>query len=75
MTLINVAFMECIKEEFLGRVAGVFNALVMAATPIGSLLVASLCIFLNTSTLFLIFGIGTIILFILQRFNKGLSDI
>lgn len=75
MTLINVAFMECIKEEFLGRVAEVFNALVMAATPIGSLLVASLCIFLNTSTLFLIFGIGTIILFILQRFNKGLSDI
>lgn len=75
MTLINVAFMECIKEEFLGRVAGVFNALVMAATPIGSLLVAGLCIFLNTSTLFLIFGIGTIILFILQRFNKGLSDI
>ena len=75
MTLINVAFMECIKEEFLGRVAGVFNALVMAATPIGSLLVAGLCIFLNTSTLFLIFGIGTIILFILQRFNKGLSHI
>ena len=75
MTLINVAFMESIKEEFLGRVAGVFNALVMAATPIGSLLVAGLCIFLNTSTLFLIFGIGTIILFILQRFNKGLSDI
>lgn len=75
MTLINVAFMECIKEEFLGRVAGVFNALVMSATPIGSLLVAGLCVFLNTSTLFLIFGIGTIILFILQRFNKGLSDI
>lgn len=75
MILINVAFMECIKEEFLGRVAGVFNALVMAATPIGSLLVAGLCIFLNTSTLFLVFGIGTIILFILQMFNKGLSDI
>lgn len=75
MTLINVAFMECIEEEFLGRVAGVFNALVMTATPIGSLLVACLCVHLNTSTLFLIFGIGTIILFVLQRFNKGLSDI
>lgn len=75
MTLINVAFMECIKEEFLGRVAGVFNALTMAAIPIGSLLVAGLCVFLSTSSLFLIFGIGTVILFILQRFNKGLSDI
>lgn len=74
MSQINVAFMENVKQEFLGRIAGVFNALVMVATPVGSLLVASLCIFINTSTLFFMFGIGTILLFIAQKYNKSLQN-
>lgn len=75
LTLINVAFMKNVKQELLSRVGGVFNALVMSATPLGSLLVASLCNFFNTSQLFLLFGIATILLFIFQIFNKELQDI
>ncbi|QAA33285.1 MFS transporter [Clostridium manihotivorum] len=72
---INVAFMEKIEKDYLGRVAGVFNSLAMAATPLGSLTVGGLCIFLNTSKLFLVFGMLTIALFLLQKFNKSLAKL
>lgn len=71
----NVAFMEKVEKEYLGRVAGVFNSLAMAATPLGSLTVGGLCIFLNTSKLFLVFGMLTVALFLLQKFNRNLAKI
>lgn len=71
----NVAFMEKTSSEYLSRVAGVFNSLVMTSTPVGSVIVAGLCVYLKTSHLYLLFGIGVIILFISQKYNKSLQDI
>lgn len=75
MMLIGVAFMKSVDKSILGRVSGINNSLVMAATPIGSFAVASLCTFLSTPNLFLIFGIMIIILFLGQIYNKALREI
>ena len=73
--LIGVTFMSKVDQSILGRVAGINNSLVMAATPIGSFVVASLCTFLSTPNLFLIFGIIIIVLFLGQMYNKALREI
>ncbi len=75
MMIINVTFMQKTEQEYLGRAAGILNSLCMAATPVGSLAVGSLCVFLSTSQLFLIFGIGIVILFLSQRYNKSMQEI
>ncbi|MEG1254362.1 MFS transporter [Clostridium sp.] len=73
--IINVTFMQKTEQEYLGRAAGIFNSLVMMATPVGSFFVATLCAFLSIPELFLIFGIGMVVLFIFQRYNKSIQEI
>ncbi len=75
MMIINIAFMQKTEQQYLGRAAGILNSLCMAATPVGSLVVGSLCAFLSTAQLFLIFGIGMVVLFLCQRYNKSMQEI
>ncbi len=75
MMIVNITFMQKTEQQYLGRAAGILNSLCMAATPVGSLVVGSLCVFLTTAQLFLIFGIGTVVLFLCQRYNKSMQEI
>lgn len=73
--IVNVTFMQKTSQEYLGRVAGIFNSMVMVSVPVGSLIVAGLCVFLSTTQLFLVFGIGMVVLFVLQKYNKSIEGI
>ncbi len=75
MMIVNITFMQKTEQQYLGRAAGILNSLCMAATPVGSLVVGSLCVFLSTAQLFLIFGIGMVVLFLCQRYNKSMQEI
>lgn len=75
LMLINLTFMRKTQQEYLGRAAGILNSLCMAATPVGSCVIAGLCIFLSVSQLFLFFGILMVIIFFVQRFNSVLKEI
>ncbi|WP_170272262.1 MFS transporter [Clostridium tarantellae] len=73
--LVNVAFMENIEQKYLSRAAGVFNSLAMSSTPVGSVLISIMCLTLSVTQLYFIFGIGIILLFIFQKYNKSIQKI
>ncbi|MEG1870696.1 MAG: hypothetical protein RR192_01705, partial [Peptostreptococcaceae bacterium] len=73
--IINVTFMQRTDQEYLGRVAGILNSLAMVSIPLGSLIVAGLCVFLSVTQLFLVFGIVMVVSFMLQKYNKSIEDI
>ncbi|WP_229106715.1 MFS transporter [Paenibacillus sp. 1001270B_150601_E10] len=63
MSVINISFMQHIEEAYISRVGAIFNAIASSMTPLGSLLVAGLSLFLTVNQLFIYTGIFTIILF------------
>ncbi|WP_017413948.1 MFS transporter [Clostridium tunisiense] len=75
MMIINVAFMTNINQEYLGRVAGLFNSMAMCSTPIASMIVASIAPFTSIMYLYAGCGILVILLFIAQIFNKHLRNL
>lgn len=75
MMVINVAFMTNINQEYLGRVAGLFNSMAMCSTPIASMVVASIAPFTSIMYLYAGCGILVILLFIAQIFNKHLRKL
>ncbi|MGL5977458.1 MAG: MFS transporter [Erysipelotrichaceae bacterium] len=75
VSMVNVTFMELVEPVYLPRVSGVFNSLAMAATPLGSMMVASICIFVPLPTLFFGFGLAIIGLFSVQCLVKVLHQL
>ncbi|MBP3910647.1 MAG: MFS transporter [Niameybacter sp.] len=66
----NVSFMEHVEENYLARIGGLFNSMVMLATPIASFFFALIAKFLNISQIFLLTGISGMILLIVMCFNQ-----
>ena len=66
----NVSFMEHVEENYLARIGGLFNSMVMLTTPIASFFFALLAKFLNISQIFLLTGISGMILLIVMCFNQ-----
>ncbi|MBU3810207.1 MAG: MFS transporter [Candidatus Niameybacter stercoravium] len=71
----NVSFMEHVEENYLARIGGLFNSMVMLATPIASFFFALIAKFLNISQIFLLTGIGGMILLIVMCFNQTLKKL
>lgn len=71
----NVSFMEHVEENYLARIGGLFNSMVMLATPIASFFFALLAKFLNISQIFLLTGISGMILLIVMCFNQTLKKL
>ena len=63
MSVINISFMQHIEEDYISRVGAIFNAIASSMTPLGSLLVAGLTMFLTVNQLFIFTAIFTILLF------------
>ncbi|WP_040213106.1 MFS transporter [Clostridium polynesiense] len=75
MMIVNVAFMTKVNKEYIGRVAGLFNSLAMCATPVASMIIASIAPFTSILFLYAACGVFIILLFVTQIFNKHLRDI
>lgn len=71
----NVSFMEHVEENYLARIGGLFNSMVMLATPIASFFFALIAKFLNISQIFLLTGISGMILLIVMYFNQTLKKL
>ena len=72
MVPIKVSLMSNIEQEFIPRAISFVNALALSSVPLGGAIVGLLCGFLSLQTIFLLFSIAVILLFITQIFNKSL---
>lgn len=73
--LVQIAFMERVEQEYLGRAAGVMNSMMMCAMPLGAFFIGSISLLINIQTIYILAGAFIIILFIVQKFNKHLQNI
>lgn len=62
--VLNVQFMKAVSQDYLARVASIFNASACAATPIASMVVSALAAQFTVTQIFFTSGILCVILFI-----------
>ncbi len=62
--VLNVQFMKVVSQEYLARVASIFNASACAATPIASMVVSGLSTQFSVSQIFFTCGALCVILFV-----------
>lgn len=67
---LQIQFMNCVEEEYLARVAAIFNASASAASPIMSMLVSALAVRLSVGTIFLGAAVCMLIVFIIVGISK-----
>ena len=72
---IQIAMMSKIDGNFLSRVSAIMSAALLCAMPIASFISGILVNFVSVETLFIIVGVGAVILFIIQHFNKVLEEL
>lgn len=72
---IKVAIMKHVEPEYLPRAISFVNALSLSSTPLGGALVGAMILCVSLEYVFVIFSVSILVLFILQIFNKALSDI
>lgn len=72
---IQVGVMTKIEGEYLPRTVSLINALALSMAPLGGALVGALIIFIPLKSIYLIFGFATLVLFLVQMFNKNLNEL
>lgn len=72
---IQIAMMSKIDGNFLSRVSAIMSAALLCSMPIASFISGILVNFVSVETLFIIVGVGAVILFIIQHFNKVLEEL
>lgn len=72
--VIQVGVMKQVEEAYLPRAIAFINALALSATPLGGGLVGLMILYIPLQYVFIVFSMALIGLFILQIFNKGLSE-
>ncbi|MGL5616515.1 MAG: MFS transporter [Sarcina sp.] len=70
----GTVFHQKTDREYMARVASLFNSFALCTTPIGSVIVSGLCLFLNIEQLFMVFSISLTLIFIAVRFNKVFKE-
>ena len=71
--VLQVIMMKKVKQEFLSRVASIFNAGELCAVPISAFIVGIISQFINIKILFLGLGILVSLLFLLMFLNKNIK--
>lgn len=72
---LQVTMLKKVSGEYLPRVAAIFNAVALCATPLMSSIVGVVSSFIPLELVFISFGILVVILFALQIFNKSIKEI
>lgn len=70
---VQVIFVSRIPEDFVGRISGIFNALVCSSLPAGSFILAGAATVLPIMELYLLTGGLSIVLFLLIGHSKGIQ--
>ena len=73
--LVSVKFMECVDEDYMARAASIFNSSVTMASPIATIGLTFLSIFMGVDFIFVLFGILIIIYAILFDKSKRARNI
>ena len=68
--VLNVQFMKAVKQEYLARVAAIFNAGACGAIPVTSLLLSVLSMYISVLQIYLISGLLCVILFTIVGIRK-----
>ena len=71
--ILQVTMMKAVKPEFLPRVSSIFNAVALCATPVAACIVGVVSEVVSIEMLFIIFGILTILLFVILLTNKTIK--
>ncbi|MGL4738449.1 MAG: MFS transporter [Cellulosilyticaceae bacterium] len=72
---VNVAFMEHVEESYLARAGSIFNALVMAATPLASFIFAGAATFMSINQIFFFTAIGGMLICIPMYLSRALKNL
>lgn len=72
---IQIAITTKIDKEYLMRLTSILGSLTQGVTPIAAFILGGVVEFITIEQLFLIFGIITSIIFLLQIFNKNLDEL
>ncbi|MGL4740788.1 MAG: MFS transporter [Sarcina sp.] len=70
----SVVFTQKTEKEYMARVSSLFSCFALCTTPIGSVIISGLCLFMTIPQLFFFFSIALIFLFIGIRFNKVFKE-
>ena len=70
---LQIIMIKSVPGEYLPRVASIFNAGALCATPVVSCIVGVISEFTSIKILFTGFGIAVVILYILQSFSKNIK--
>lgn len=71
--VLQVIMIKKVKQEFLSRVASIFNAGALCAVPISACIVGIISQFINIKILFLGFGILVSLLFLIMFLNRNIK--
>ena len=71
--VLQVVMMKKVSQEYLSRVAAIFNAGALCAVPIAACIVGIISQFVNIKLLFLCFGILISLLFLIMSLNKTIK--
>ena len=72
---LQIIMLKSVPGEYLPRVASIFNAGALCATPVVSCIVGVISEFTSIKILFIGFGMAVVILYILQSFSKNIKNI
>lgn len=71
---IQVSMMKKIPKEFLPRVSATMNAVALCAVPVSAFIIGIISQIIEIKTFFMVCGIITVVLFILQNLNKVMDE-
>lgn len=71
---LQVSMLKRVPDEYLGRVASLFNGMALCAVPIASCVIGILTDLLSVGTLYMIFGLAVAVMFLLQVLNKYIRE-
>ena len=72
--ILQIVMMKRVSQEFLSRVASIFNAGALCAVPISGFIIGIISEFVNIKVLFLSFGVLVSIVFLIMFLNKNIKS-
>ena len=71
---LQVSMLKRVPQEYLGRVAALFNALALCSVPVTSCIIGFISEVLSIERLFSTFGLFVAVLFVSQVLNKNIKE-
>ncbi len=70
---VSASFMKAVPKQYLARIAGIFNSLATACTPISAVVLALFSMFIGVDMIFIVFAVLTVIYALFVFANKKIN--